>query len=332
MEVIKLDQFDFLNEEQIPKDIELPVRNEKEYTKYSIDSFIKEMKETGSNRLVCPLCKIERESQGVVDYQTRNLQVYEESKTAYCFRCNTIFHDKVDGEKTIKTKTIYEFEKFQVAKIDCSIIEERLLEQSAVEYIQNRCKYYTYELIKKSGIKGNGKAIIIPFYLFNKPYYYQIRYPKPKITQERPKGLKYFNPPISHKPIYFHNFNPNKETIICEGTFDVLAVMSVIDLNKYNVIGIMGSSITQYQVDFLKYLGGTSKIIIFLDDMQKSKDLASMIRKKGYKENIEIIRTFYDEDPEELLNRLGKVDFLSYFTYNRDKIKNTWKRTVNWSF
>ena len=281
---------------------------------YSIFSIIQDA--TLHGRAVCPICKAEKEASGRINYEKRNVEVYD-NKTAFCFRCHTKFAEEADKD-VIRTRDFEFGEFFNLVGINCEFLDRKreFADPIGVNYVKKRNNYIDDNFIKKYDVICEKNRVILPFYYMGSNFYYQIRFIK--TLPDRPK---YFNPPIDKKPIYCWEYSPLKDTIVVEGVFDAFALLSVIDLDRYNVVAIIGSFISDYQMGYINSLGGFKKVLIFMDDIGKSYDLAKRFRRKKYRGPIEIIRTFHDTDPEELLNFYGKKGFIDYIDFNREKYK-----------
>ena len=166
-------------------------------------------------------------------------------------------------------------------------------DQKGVEYLIGRHKYLA-DLWQPLGFKFWDSNIVMPFKYHGEVFYYQIRF-------TMGDNIRYFFPPISAKPPYIieHGENPGKKIIICEGVYD--AVSLLIQAPSYTPCAVLGSSISDYQISFLReYV--PEKILIYMDETEISKRIAGKIKNEiGYCD-IKIIPSD-GEDPEECMKR-----------------------------
>ena len=158
-----------------------------------------------------------------------------------------------------------------------------------------RCRHpYLPELAKLFGFKYNNGNIVIPFWYHGEVIYYQIRF-----TGNNTK-IRYFFPPVDNKPCYILDYGQKtRKVILCEGVFDALALL--IMAPEYIPIAILGSHISDYQLDFVREYTPT-EVVCYLDETELSQELARKVRTR-----IDYcpIRLIYSdgEDPEECLKR-----------------------------
>jgi 5S rRNA maturation endonuclease (ribonuclease M5) len=108
--------------------------------------------------------------------------------------------------------------------------------------------------------------------------------------------MKYFLPPIKSKPFYF--LDRGSDTfVICEGPFDSIAIDLV--FNNPNVIGVMGSTMTNAQINSFRDLL-PENIVIWLDDTSLSEKLKLKLKARIPYADFKVIESSGD-DPEELL-------------------------------
>lgn len=138
--------------------------------------------------------------------------------------------------------------------------------------------------------------IFIPYYYMDRFIFYQIRYMS---------GDRRYNMPSLPSPIYIPGgeWDISKDTLICEGPFDAMALhCSVGDL--FNIVALVGKEVTKYKSQLLSYLS-TGGYHIMLDEeilskkIQKSLPGSTVIHTDG-------------PDPEELLDQLGLEEFRKY--------------------
>ena len=137
---------------------------------------------------------------------------------------------------------------------------------------------------------------VIPYFYHGNLIYYQIKNAYGFRGKSYPP---YFNPPIDHKPAYIIEHGDNTKFIISEGTFDCIA-----DLIMYpnrTPFGVMGSSITDYQIGMLRsYV--PDDILIYMDETSISEKIANKIARYIDYADIHIVKS-NGEDPEEALKR-----------------------------
>jgi hypothetical protein len=133
----------------------------------------------------------------------------------------------------------------------------------------------------------------MPFKYRGDIFYYQIRF-----TGKNNK-IRYFFPPISKKPPYIIEHGANKKFIIVEGVYD--AISCLIQAPSYTPMAVLGSSISDYQMYFLReYV--PEEIVVYMDDTGKSKAIAGRLKSVIDYCPIRIIRSD-GEDPEECMIR-----------------------------
>ena len=248
----------------------------------------------------CPLCKDE--------HTKEKLYIKEDFSEAFCFLCNRIYINVTDEIDTsyevpdIFSKMIipghlempviedpkWSLEKFQYEFSDSNPAGEK--------YLKSRHKY-CLGLAKLLGFKYWGEHIAIPFMWEGKVIYYQIRFNG--VSHDSGK-IRYFFPKIKdgYKPPYIinHEVKENK-LIIVEGVFDALAAL--IMAPSYIPVAVLGSSISDYQMGFLRDMV-PSDIIVYMDETEISARVAERLKSVINYCPIHIIRS-EGEDPEECL-------------------------------
>ena len=139
--------------------------------------------------------------------------------------------------------------------------------EKGYQYLVQRNPYLA-QLYKILGFKFWNDNVVMPFMYHGELMYYQIRFTgKSKI--------RYFFPPISAKMPYIIENGENKQFIVCEGVYDAIACL--IQGPSYTPFAVLGSHISDYQLGFLReYV--PSKILVYMDDTDKSKAVAAKIR------------------------------------------------------
>lgn len=248
--------------------------------------------------VMCPVCK---EIKGD-DYSKLKLYINPERNFGWCMVCHTKFYS--NDEKGFVPR-VNCFNSFEIDSVPVDLDYSKY-SANGVAYLKKRNPYITKSLIKDAQLQCKATKIVVPFFIKKDPVYYQIRYINP-INEK-----KYFNPPIEHKPLYTVNYDIFKPTIFVEGVFDALAIYSV--TRDFNVIAVLGSTITEYQYKVMRYLGGISRGFIFLDETRLSFELLRKLRKFGFRGKLVVIESS-GKDPEECLVMCGKDKFLNILDY-----------------
>lgn len=170
--------------------------------------------------------------------------------------------------------------------------------QKGYDYLVGRHKYMK-DLYKILGFKFWNDNIVMPFIYHGKVFYYQIRF----TGKKKKDGIRYYFPPISNKPPYIieHGLQEGKRNkiIICEGVFDAIALL--IMAPEFIPCAVLGSSISDYQMDFIReYV--PEVIYIMMDSTDISERIASKVKTRIDYCPIRIIKSD-GEDPEECMIR-----------------------------
>ena len=168
-------------------------------------------------------------------------------------------------------------------------------------YLFSRHKYMKdlYKLLDFKFWDGN---IVMPFKYKGKVFYYQIRFSGVGHGDSR---IRYYFPPVSEKPPYIIDHltpsgEPCKGIIICEGVFDAIACLILAP--NYIPVAVLGSSISDYQMDFIREYTGIDKIVVYMDEIDISKRIADRLRRTI---DCPIHLVYSDgQDPEEKLKEL----------------------------
>ncbi|WP_027120465.1 DNA primase [Mycoplasmopsis lipofaciens] len=174
-------------------------------------------------------------------------------------------------------------------------------------------------LVKASLINANNKNQI-----FNKRITFAIRNSENKIVafsartiinDEKPKYLNSSESNLFKKSnILYNYFNASqendKEIIICEGQFDVIALYKI---GIKNVVSLMGTALTPKHFSLLK----NKKITLFLDgdDAGISATLKSAKFLISHGIDVKIVQNSTRQDPDEILTKYGEE-------YLKNLIKN----------
>jgi len=250
----------------------------------------------------CPFCKEEGHSK-------HKLYIKGDLTTGHCFVCTRIFINVSDEinlqfkvpdlisnfgglncqpfEVVPLTDPMWSLDKF---RYECDDYDQR-----GVDYLNSRHKYLA-DLYKLLGFKFLDGNVVMPFKYHGNIFYYQIRF-----TGKNNK-IRYFFPPISKKPPYIIEHGANKKFIIVEGVYD--AISCLIQAPSYTPMAVLGSSISDYQMYFLReYV--PEEIVVYMDDTGKSKAIAGRLKSVIDYCPIRIIRSD-GEDPEECMIRRMK--------------------------
>jgi DNA primase len=108
-------------------------------------------------------------------------------------------------------------------------------------------------------------------------------------------------PPISKKPPYVIDRGEEYKhrLVVVEGIFDAIAAL--IQCPDYTPVAVLGSSISDYQIDYLRdYCGYIDKIRVWMDETKISIGIAEKLKKELGYPIIKIIKS-NGQDPEEIM-------------------------------
>lgn len=252
----------------------------------------------------CPKCKEE------IGYNKTKLYLSKSLDYAYCHRCQRVFLERKEFNEyeapEIRSVSMSEY----INSVRCTdslstfpFMEEYFeasedIDEKGLSYFKDkRNNNLLSRVYKDFGIRFTDDGLYIPFFFGGEAKYWTKRMYKPI------GDIKYFLPPIKNKPFY-HIKRPGKKFIICEGCFDAISISLIYP--DFNVIGVMGSTITSAQLNSLKDLFPEA-LIIWLDDTQLSTKLKEKISPNIPYADIKVIPS-NGLDPEEiLLNRLNSM-------------------------
>ena len=244
----------------------------------------------------CPFCKKE-------GHKKHKLYIKSDLTVGHCFVCTRAFVNVTD-----KVEVSYQPPKFLLAREPFHVVKlsdpEWSLDRFNYEfddysefgyrYLVGRHKYMDplYKVLKFKFWDDN---IVMPFYYHDELIYYQIRFTKQN-------KIRYFFPPIKGgKPPYIIEHGDNKNFIICEGVYDAIALL--IQAPSYTPMAVLGSSISDYQLGFLReYV--PRKIVVYMDDTEKSIGVANKIRSVIDYCPIGIIRSDGTDPEEKMINKM----------------------------
>jgi len=290
----------------------------------------------------CPYC-IEH-----YDYYKKKLYIEKDTlDRGFCQRCHSVYfnyttdltfdviaaqtkYKQFNLEKLPKIKlgvggNDYSLQAYQNCVTDESdildLLSERNLDKitNVGEEILIQRNITRYEpLISKLGMKGKKTGeysgfIMFPFYIKGDLIYWQA-----KLVGYT---LKYFMPPIAHKPFYIPEFRGSK-IVIVEGIFDAISCLTLYP--DRTPIAILGSYVTDYHVWLLRNYIQPTDCLISLDNINLSLNVLYQI--KGLIPTITHYSCFYgtyDQDPDELLLSLNDKELEEFI--NTHKYENTFE-------
>ena len=250
----------------------------------------------------CPFCKEE-------GHTKHKLYIKKDLTEGHCFVCGRAFihvTDEVDTKYRMpEFKNYWQLgknnDRFEIVKL--SEEQEWNLDKFKYEfddeseeglaYLKGRQPYLP-ELAKILDFKYMDGNIVMPFKYEDEVFYYQIRF-------SGNSKIRYFFPPISAKPPYIIEKGDNKKIIMCEGVFDAIALL--VQAPEFTPFACMGSSISDYQLEFLKKYN-PDQILIYMDETSISKKIGDRL-KQEITCPVAIVKSD-GEDPEEHLNRILK--------------------------
>ena len=263
---------------------------------YGTEEYQPYVNSTGEYIIHCPFCKEE-------GHTKHKLYIKDDLSVGHCFVCNRSYIGVTDEIK-FETKMPEFYTSFQKPFEVVGLRDDqpwnlnRLqyefddYDEKGFQYLVGRHKYMA-ELYKILGFKFWNGNVVMPFFYHGKPFYYQIRF-----TGD--SKIRYYFPPVSSKPPYcIETCEHPKKFIICEGVFDAISLL--IQAPSYTPFAVLGSSISDYQIGFLReYI--PEKILIYMDETKISNGIAAKLRSIIDYCPIEIIKSD-GEDPEEHMIR-----------------------------
>lgn len=261
------------------EDAELQLKNNKEYI------------------IHCPFCKED-------GHTKHKLYVTSDFKTGHCFVCSRVFigeTNEIDTSFDIPDfGLVNNTEEFKVVPLSdptwtLSNYYNKFDDFSDIGYKYLIGRHgFMKDLYKTLGFKFWNDNVVMPFFYKGKIFYYQIRF------TGNSGDIRYFFPPISKKPPYIIEHGDNKKFIICEGVFDAIALL--IQAPEYTPMAVLGSTISDYQLEFLReYV--PQEVIVYMDETSISKKIEKRIKTKIDYCPISIIPS-NGEDPEEKMKRI----------------------------
>lgn len=247
----------------------------------------------------CPFCKAE-------GHRKHKLGVQEDLSYGHCFVCDRLFCN-VTNEIDLSFKVpefgnigfraplqvvplqdpVWTLERYEY---ECDDFDEK-----GYQYLLGRHKYMA-DLWQPLGFKFLDGNVVMPFKYRGEVFYYQIRFSDPDAR------IRYYFPPVppGKKPPYIIEHGEGiRKMIICEGVYDAISLL--IQAPSYIPVAVLGSSISDYQMDFIREYHPES-ILIFMDDSEKSKHIMSRLRSTIDYCPMRYIKSD-GEDPEECMKR-----------------------------
>ena len=252
---------------------------------------------TGEYIIHCPFCKEE-------GHTKHKLYIKADLTVGHCFVCTrTYVHVTDEIDTSYKIPEFFPMMRRRDG-VDLVRLEDPTwtlekykfefddFDQVGFNYLIGRHKFMEqlYKILDFKFMDGN---IVMPFKYKGEVFYYQIRF------SGKNNKIRYFFPPISAKPPYIIEHGDCKKLIICEGIFDAIALL--IMAPEYVPVAILGSSISDYQMDFIReYV--PEEIVVYMDDTEISKRVARKIKGTIDYCPIRLIKSD-GEDPEENLKK-----------------------------
>ena len=265
----------------------------------------------------CPFCKAE-------GHKKHKLYIKGDLSVGHCFVCTRAFANVTDDiNLSVKTPdfitSLFGHQEFKpvflsdpVWTLDRYKYEFDDYSEIGVNYLIGRHGFMK-DLYKILGFRFLDDNVVMPFFYHGEVFYYQIRF-----TGD--SKIRYYFPPISAKPPYIIERNNNKKFIIQEGVYDAIANM--IMAPEYTPMSVLGSSISDYQMEFLKEYA-PEEILVYMDETKISVRIANKLKGAGFFCPIRIIKS-NGEDPEEhmkaILKNGGNLQWITSEKFNNLKL------------
>ena len=257
---------------------------------------------TGEFICHCPFCKAE-------GHTKHKLYIKSDLSVGHCFVCCRAFVN-VTNEINLDWKA----PDFGIPKpwapvkltdptwsLDRFVYEFDDFSEKGYQYLMGRHPFMD-PLYKILHFKFWNDNVVMPFYYHGELMYYQVRF-------TGNSKIRYFFPPISDKMPYIIEHGDNKQFIVCEGVYDAIACL--IQAPKYTPMAVLGSHVSDYQLGFLReYV--PSKIIVYMDDTEKSIAVANKIRSVIDYCPISIIRSDGTDPEEQMVKRMNSGKNLNW--------------------
>lgn len=253
------------------------------------------MKNNGEYVIQCPFCKSE-------GYVKEKLYIKGDLTVGHCFKCHRAYLNVTDTiEYKIKKPNLkFRSNNYDLVKLndknwtlDMYYNEFEDYDERGYKYLLGRHEFMD-PLYKVLGFKFYNHNVVMPFFFHGELIYYQIRF-----TNKNP--IRYYFPPISHKPIYVIDTG-SKDLMICEGVFDTIS--SLLMYPDKTHIAVLGSTVSDYQIEMIRTYNPRS-IKVYMDETKLS--LGVIKKLKSIIDNVEYTWVNSDgEDPEERFKRYIK--------------------------
>lgn len=263
----------------------------------SMEEVLPHANDNGEYIIHCPFCKQE-------GHTKHKLYIKDDLTVGHCFVCTRTYvnvDDKVDLSFSIPDFLPYfGYSGLNLVKLEDPIwsLDKYFNEfddydEKGVNYLIGRHKYMA-ELYKALDFKFLDGNIVMPFKYHGEVFYYQLRF-------TGNSNIRYFFPPISKKPPYIIDHGGGKIRKICivEGVYDAISML--IQAPDYIPCAVLGSSISDYQIEFIReYV--PKEILIYMDKTEISIKIA---RKLVTRIDYCPIKIHYSDgtDPEEMMKK-----------------------------
>lgn len=246
----------------------------------------------------CPWCRDE-------GHTKHKLYIKTDLSVGNCFVCGRSFinvTDKVDTSFKVPDflGMLSGYSGFNLVKLNDPIWSLDKFKYEFDDYSEVGYKYligrhkFLDELYKVLGFKFWNDNIVIPFYYGPEVFYYQIRF-------TGNSKIRYFLPHISSKPPYIiaREGEARHRIMLVEGIFDAIAAL--IQCPDYTPVAVLGSSISDYQLNFIReYAGYVSEVRLWFDETKISAKVANIVKRTIDYCPLSIIKSF-GPDPENVL-------------------------------
>lgn len=264
----------------------------------------------------CPFCK----ESG--DHSKHKLYIKETLDLGYCFTCGRSYVNvddeiKFDVRPPEFTNSLGISMPFSVYTLDDDgdwglntyRYESSPYDKDGLDYLIGRHKYMA-DIYKIIGIKFYEGNPIIPFRLYGNGdvFYYQMRFANKSASK-----IRYFHPNLpgrmegeksGKKPPYViaKEVEDRTRLIFCEGIFDAISMM--ITCPSAIPIAVLGSHITDYQMDYIRQFVTPTQILVYMDDYKLSSEMVARLKSKFDYCSIDIVPSYDEMDPEEKMKEI----------------------------
>ena len=266
----------------------------------------------------CPFCAAE-------GHRKHKLYIDSDLSRGYCFVCHRIYIN-IDDEVKVNVKVrdfldrTGQFKPISLGNEGLWTLDKYNFEfddysESGVNYLIGRNPFLR-QLWKPLGIKFFNDNPVLPFKTpDNELLYYQLRF-----KDAGKDEIRYFFPPIKAKPPYILQTSEADPTkfIIVEGIFDAIAAYIQCG-GKYTIAAVMGSDISDYQIEYIKNWYMPRKFLVWMDDTELSKKICNRLKVSFDYAYSNILKS-EGPDPEEImmgkLRTGGKINWITESTGN----------------